>query len=394
MRYELFLAVRYLKGLKASQPFASVIAAISVGGVALGVAALLVVLGVMSGFDADLESKIVGTHPHLTVQGEGGILQVEAVTAQILRLSQVVASAPFVQTQVLLRHGEEASGVILRGIDPEREPLVTDLAGRLSQGDWPLQPGELIVGSELARRWGLRPGDSITVIGGQKAAKFPVTFKREFTTGMYDYDMNLALAHLKTVQEIVGMPDRISGIGVRIREAMKAPEVKGELRRGLGFPYWVVTWMDLNRNLFAALKLEKVTMFVILTLIVLVACFNIVATLLIVVVEKTKEIGILKALGATSASVWRLFTWTGLIIGFLGTALGTAVGLGLCAALAKYQFIQLPPEIYYLDRLPVRLEGSDALAVALAAMALSCLSCLYPAWVAARLRPAEAIRYE
>ncbi len=396
MRYELFLAMRYLKGLKRSQPFVSVIAVISVGGVALGVAALLVVLGVMSGFDADLQSKIVGANPHLIVEAEGGVVEVDSILNTLTEIPQVEAAAPFLQIQVLLQRGKEATGVILRGIDPAREPSVTELASRLSrrEGYWPPQSGELILGSELARRWGVRPGDSITVIGGEKATKFPMKVKGTFATGMYDYDLNLALASIETVKGVAGTPDRVSGIGVRLKAALEAPSVRDLLRRKLGFPYWVVTWMDLNRNLFAALKLEKVTMFVILALIVLVACFNIVATLLIVVVQKTKEIGILKALGATNASIRRIFTWAGLLIGCLGTFLGGGLGLGLCTLLAKYQFIQLPPEIYYIDRLPVKLEPWDALAVGLAAMGISWASCLYPAWVAARKQPAEAIRYE
>ncbi len=394
MRYELFLALRYLGGLRRSQPFVSVIAAISVCGVALGVAALLVVLAVMSGFDADLESKIAGANPHLVVEAEGGITEVEAVLNKISQVPGVVATAPFLQTQVLLRSGQQATGVILRGVDPTREPHVTRLPNSLTEGKWPPELGELIVGSELARRWALREGDEITVIGGEKAAKHRMKVGGEFTTGMYEYDLNLVLARMETVQEIVDWPGRASGIGIRLENALKAPETKSLLQPKLGYPYWVVSWMDLNRNLFAALKLEKVTMFVILTLIVLVACFNIIATLLMMVVQKTKEVGILKSIGATSVSIRRIFTWAGLLIGVVGTLIGAALGVSLCALLSKYQFIQLPPEIYYIDRLPVKLEWSDVLSVALAAMGIGWVSCIYPAWVAARLQPAEAVRYE
>jgi lipoprotein-releasing system permease protein len=246
----------------------------------------------------------------------------------------------------------------------------------------------------LARRFGLRGGDSITVIGGEKAAKHPMEVAGIFSTGMYEYDLNLALASIETVQGILNRPGIFSGAGVRIQDPIQAPSVKEALQRRLGFPYWVMSWMEMNKSLFAALKLEKVTMFVILTLIVLVACFNIVATLLMVVVAKTKEIGILRSVGATSRSIRRIFTWAGLLIGGIGTLLGTALGLLLCGALAKYQFIQLPPEIYYIDRLPVKLEWTDAGTVTLAALTISWIACLYPAWVAARLQPAEAIRYE
>ena len=176
--------------------------------------------------------------------------------------------------------------------------------------------------------------------------------------------------------------------------AVRAQELKRQVQKKLGFPYWVLSWMDLNSSLFAALKLEKITMFLILTLIILVACFNIVATLLMLVVGKTKEIGILKAIGATAGSTRRVFTIAGLLIGATGTVLGSLLGLGLCAALAKYQFIKLPADVYYLDHLPVKLAWQDGLTVTLAALAISWVACLYPAWVAARMAPARALRYE
>ena len=396
MRYELFLAVRYLGGLRRQQPVVSVIATISVAGIALGVAALLVVLGVMSGFDADLEEKIIGANPHLLVQAEGGVPDAEAAMAKILETRGVAAVAPMLQTQTLVRRGSEALGVLLRGVDPLKEPQVTRLPRLLKSGTWPPGPGELMIGSELAKRWGLRVGDPIEVVGGEKGKPIPMRICAIFTTGMYDYDMYLTLTRMETAQRVVGgqTPALPSGIGVRLEQSVRAPEIQQKLRQSLGFPYWVVSWMDMNSNLFAALKLEKVTMFLILTLIVLVACFNIIATLLMMVVSKTKEIGILKALGAANSSVRSVFTIAGLLIGLAGTALGTGIGLSLCALLKKYQFIKLPADIYYIDRLPVKLDAGDALSVILAALAISWAVCLYPSWVAARLEPARALRYE
>ena len=394
MRVELFLALRYLGGLRRSQPFVSVIAAISVLGVAVGVAALLVVLGVMSGFDADLEAKIIGANPHLVVELHGSAASGEEILKIVESTPGVAAVAPFVQTQALLRHEEQATGVILRGVDVVREPRVTGLVRSLDKKIWPPGPRELVIGSELARRWGLSAGDTIEVIAGEKPKSHPMRIAGTFTTGMYDYDLNLVLTSMETVQELLDLPNKVSGLGVRVEKAIQAEQVKKRLKQRLGVPFWVTSWMDMNRNLFAALKLEKLTMFVILTLIVLVACFNIIATLLMMVVGKTKEVGILKSVGATSASVRKIFVFTGLAIGVLGTFIGTGVGLALCAALAKYQFIQLPPEIYYIDRLPVKLEWRDALTVALGAVGISWCACLYPAWVASRLQPAEAVRYE
>ena len=394
MRYELFLALRYLNGLKRHQPFVSVIAAISTAGVAVGVAALFIVLGVMSGFDADLESKIVGTNPHLIVQGDGGMPQDDRIIKKIESVQGVVAAAGFVQTQVLLQHDLDGVGVILRGVDPVRELRVTNLANTLKEGLWPPAHNEILIGSELARKWGLRRGDPITVIGGDKGEKFEMKVGGVFTTGMYDYDLNLSIATIPTVQKVLGWESGLSGIGVRLQDAIKAQKVKEAVRSKLGYPYWVVTWMDMNRNLFAALKLEKLAMFIILTLIVLVACFNIIATLLTLVTQKTKEVGILKSLGATNGSARRIFTYVGLLIGLLGTALGAGLGWVLCMALAKYQFIQLPAEIYYIDRLPVKMEWRDMLAVTLAAVGISWIACQYPARLASRLMPSEAVRYE
>jgi len=394
VKYELFLAFRYLGGLRRSQPFVSVIAAISILGIALGVAALLVVLGVMSGFDADLEAKIVGSNPHLTVEADGGIDQAELLIQKIKAISGVTAAAPFIQTQVLVRRTEEGFGVLLRGIDPVRESKVTGLEQAIQQGAWPPEEGHLIIGSELARRWGLRLGDSVDVVAGQKGKPHALKVGAIFTTGMYEYDLHLTLCTLATAQQILGVEGTVSGIGVRLQRAIQARTMKRTIQRKLGYPHWVTSWMDRNKNLFAALKLEKTTMFVILTLIVLVACFNIVATLLTLVVQKTKEIGILRSVGATGRSIRRIFIWAGLTLGALGTTLGVLVGLGLCLALSQYQFVQLPPEIYYIDHLPVKLEWVDVLTVMAAALGISLGACLYPAWLASRLNPAQALRYE
>ncbi|MBI3616401.1 MAG: ABC transporter permease [Candidatus Omnitrophica bacterium] len=395
MRYELFLAMRYLVGLKRQQPFVSVIAAISVLGVAVGVAALLVVLGVMSGFDADLEAKIVGANPHLRVEAEGGIADVDSLLKRIEETPGVVAASPYIHAEVLLQQKERGEGVILRGVEPDREKRVTGVADSVVSGRWPPREGEIFLGSELAGRLGVQEGDPISVIvPGKKPTPQSATVGGTFTTGYYDYDLHLALCSLPTVQALLNQPGKISGIGVRVQQAVRAASVKKELRRRLGFPYWVVSWMESNRTLFDALKLEKTAMFILLSLIVLVACFNIIATILMMVVAKTKEIGILKSIGANSRSIRRIFTWAGLLIGVTGTLLGAGIGLSLCAALGKYQFIRLPPEIYYIDRLPVKLEWPDAGAVILAALAISWASCVYPAWVAARLQPAEALRYE
>ncbi|PIQ82226.1 MAG: lipoprotein-releasing system transmembrane subunit LolC, partial [Candidatus Omnitrophica bacterium CG11_big_fil_rev_8_21_14_0_20_64_10] len=253
---------------------------------------------------------------------------------------------------------------------------------------------EIALGSELAAQLGARIGSRVEVVAGPRKKPVEMEVVGRFSTGMYEYDRHLAVAPIPAVQGLIGVQDVVSGIGVKLKDPLQADFLKHKIQAQLGYPYRVISWMDLNANLFAALKLEKAAMFVILTLIVLVACFNIIATLLMLVVQKIKEIGILKALGATSGVVRRIFTLLGLTIGGLGTGLGVGIGLTLCWALERYQFVKLPASVYYIDSLPVRLTASDAGIVVGSALAISWLACLYPAWLAARLTPTEAIRYE
>ncbi|OGX39766.1 MAG: hypothetical protein A3C53_05350 [Omnitrophica WOR_2 bacterium RIFCSPHIGHO2_02_FULL_68_15] len=386
------LAGRYLVSRRRER-FIAVIGAIAVAGVALGVMALITTLAVMTGFDHDLQSKIVGANAHLTIQADGPIAEPERLIAQVAQLPNVTAAAPFVQGQGLFSAGARTTGAILRGIDPAREPSVTQLAAALDGGA-DAGPDGVILGRVLAQSLGVAPGDEVQVVTPASRTPKTLMVTGTFASGMYDYDANLALLRIATAQGLLGMTAGVTGIGVRVRDPLRAAGVQQEVRRRLGYPYWTVTWMDQNRNLFAALKLEKLVMFLILTLIVLVACFMIVATLLMMVVERIHDIGILKALGATGAQIRALFTVVGLAIGGTGTLLGLAGGVGLCEFLRRSQFVKLPPDIYYLDHLPVLLTASDVGVIVAAAVAISWLACLYPASVAARLSPVDALRYE
>lgn len=363
-------------------------------GVAVGVAALIVVLAVMSGFDNDLRDKIIGTNSHIVIEKEGGIENYNSLMEEVNNVSDVVASSPFVNGQALIREKDNVLGVIFRGIDPEKEAKVTKIGEYLQEGTFALSKDDVLVGVELAWRLNLKVGDKISLISA--ASPKPKEFKIAgiFKSGMFDYDMNLVFTSIEGAQDFYGVGDVAGGIGIRVVDAYKADQVKNRIQEKIGFEYWARSWSDLNKNLFSALKLEKITMFIILALIVLVACFNIVSTLIMMVMEKTKDIGILKSIGATNSNVKNIFMLNGFLIGFLGTAIGAACGFILCHFLKVYQFIKLPKDIYYIDRLPVALDIKDVVTVVAAAMAITLIATVYPAWQAARLEPVDALRYE
>jgi len=394
MRYELAVSLRYLLA-KRKEKFISIISLISIFGVAVGVCALIVVIGVMAGFDNDLRDKIVGTNSHLVIEKDGGIEDAQAVIKDIKAIPHVVTASPFLDGQAFIRFKDEIHNVMIKGVVPEEEVRVTRVGEYITQGSIDnLRDGGIIIGSEMASRFNLRLGDQVLVSSPMAAAVKDFKVAGIFNSGMYDYDLNLAFVDLKQAQELFGAEGMAGGIGVKIDDVYLARDLRTTIQKRLGFPFWVRTWMDLNKNLFSALKLEKLAMFIILALIVVVACFNIVSTLIMVVMEKTKDIGILKSIGATNRSIMAIFTLEGFLVGAIGTLLGVAGGLGLSYLLEKYQFIQLPRDIYYIDRFPVDVQFGDTAVIVAAALFISLLSCIYPAWQASRLNPVDALRYE
>ncbi len=396
MKTELFISWRYLV-TRRKEKFISLISIISIMGVAIGVTALIVVLGVMSGFDRDLRDKIVGNYSHITLTGYRPMSMDEAagIETRLKQQAHVRGVASYVQGQVLIKEENRFFAVGLRGIDPSAEAQVTRLKSHMVAGSLQdLGEDGIIIGRELAQFLGLRPGANV-LLYSPLGKQYQLVVRGIFVSGMYEYDMNLVFTGLQASQKILGIPGQVSAIAIKLDDLDKAGRVREELAKGLDFKYNLRTWMELNQNFFAALKLEKLAMFIILTLIVLVAAFNIISTLVVMVVDKTRDIGILKALGMSSASIRKIFIYQGFLIGGLGTALGSIGGFLLCALLKRYKFIQLPADIYYLDRLPVSIElWPDIALITAAALAITLVSTLYPAIKASRLHPVEAIRYE
>ena len=418
MRYEWFIGLRYLKA-KRKQTFISIITIISIVGVMVGVMTLIVVLAVMSGFEKTLKEKILGTQAHLVLlkASQEGMDHYEEVAKKVQEVKGVVYAAPFIFNQVMLSSESNVSGVVIKGIDPDRVGKVTELAhnmkaGRLQdmkeggEGD---SPG-IILGVELAKHLGVSLNEAIQVIsplGTMTPMGMMPKMKRFrvvgiFYSGMYEYDNTMAYVSLESAQKFFGMGARVTGIEIKTNDIYKVKEIGKEIRQRMGFPFWTKDWMEMNRNLFSALKLEKIAMFIILVLIVLVAAFNIISTLIMVVMEKHKDIAILKSMGAPSKAILKIFVIEGGVIGVVGTVFGTILGLGAAFNLEKitgfvenlFGFKVLASDVYYIDKLPSQVNPLDIALIVMTAILISLLATLYPSWRASKLDPAEALRYE
>lgn len=390
-----WIAWRYIV-TKRKEKFLCLISAIAILGVVVGVAALMVVTAVMSGFSRDLTDKIIGNYSHLTITAEPGIENPQAIISQLKSIPEIRGASPFIAGQALVREGDNIFGVKIRGIDPATVAQVGKLHDYLIYGSLErLDSGGVIVGKEMAKFLGLGLGSSLRLqVSPRKIHNLKV--EGIFSSGMYEYDSELVFLHIDKTKEMLGKGS-VTGIAVQLNNLNQTQAVRSKIQNLLGpyYPYQIRTWMEINQNFFAALKLEKITMFIILCLIVLVAAFNIISTLIVMVVQKTKDIGILKSIGMSRKRIRRIFTFEGLTIGLIGIALGLGLGWLLCFLLEKYQFVKLPADIYYLDRLPVSLNfWPDVALIIAAALAITVLSTIYPALRAGRMNPVDALRYE
>jgi len=428
MSYEFFISRRYMRA-KRKQVFVSIITLISILGIFLGVAALIIVLAVMNGFEEDLRTKILGIRSHIevTTNMAGPMRQYPALRQEIDQVPGVVASTPFIYTEAMIRSQNGVTGVIIRGLDTQSAPKVINL-GKIREGrledlnavpeavvaKLPPEDRELagiLIGKEMARNMGLFLYDTLTIIspaGGiatpmgmvPKMKKFLVVGIYE--SGFYEYDSKLAFLSLSSCQQFLDMGDAVSGIDVVVNDIYKADAIARHIQSKLGFPFFTQNWMQMNRNLFSALKLEKRVMFIILSLIVLVAAFNIISALIMIVMEKNKDIAIMKSMGATSGMIMKIFIYQGLIAGAIGTFFGSIAGLLIATNLQKismfvervFNFKFLPGDVYYLSELPSKVNYGDVVIIIIGTLLICFLSTIYPSWRASKLDPAEALRYE
>lgn len=411
MPYEIFVGLRYLRAKRRTRTI-SLNTGISITGITLGVAALIGTLGIMTGFQEDLQAKILGTTSHIVIQtrGQQPMAGYTELIHQVERVPGVVAATPYLVRQILLTSRNGVQGIVLRGIDPEKEPEVTDVANNVTVGtvrdlatpSLPADSGTLpgmILGKELAARLGVFVGGRVNVVSpvgpvratGMTPKIRPFQVVGLFASGMYEYDASLAYVALSEAQKFFGFNGTVTGIEVKIEDVLTADTIASRINAALGTDYLARDWMELNRNLFSALRLEKTMMFLLLVLITLVASFNIVGTLAMIVNDKQREIAILKAMGATPNAIMRIFMLNGLVIGLTGTAIGIPLGYAFLYLIEQYWTFD--QTVYYLSHISVHVKAVDVLLVSCSAVLISFAATLYPSWQAATLTPVSAIRY-
>jgi lipoprotein-releasing system permease protein len=410
--YEWFISFRYLRA-RHKQRFISLISLISVAGITVGVMALIVVLAVYSGFTDGLRDQILGINSHIIVQRPGGSIDnYREIREQILTVDGVTGATPYLYTQTLLSGATGGSGVILRGIDPETAKGVIKLGSQMIRGsindleqDPPSRVPPIILGKNLAEELHVTVNDKVRLISSSGPLTPMGVIPRIktcrvsgiFESGMYEYDSSLAYMTLTEVQAFLGSGNVVHGIEVSVKEDelnqadQVARRITDELASTNDSIFIAKDWMSMNRNLFAAFKLEKIGMFICLTLIILVAALNIISALIMVVMEKEKDIAILKSMGATSRSIMKIFFFQGLVIAFSGTILGVAGGLSLCELLSRYKFIELPSNVYPMSTLPIKVLPMDVTIVAIAAIIITLAATIYPSWKASQVHPGEVL---
>jgi lipoprotein-releasing system permease protein len=406
MSFELFVARRYLT-TRRKQAFVSVITLISVGGVAIGVAALVIAIALITGFQGDVQAKILGATSHVMVSDLGGrgLEGYEGMAEKIRAIPGVESASPVVYNTVLITGVGESSGALVKGIDFERERPGSDWLQKLEAGEIPKAGGArdgLLLGREMALRIGAQVGDVVSIITASstlspmgllpKRKTFEVT--GIFNTGLYEFDSTTALVAIGVAQKLFGLEGRASYIQVKLRNIFDAPMIGERIKEVLSPVVYITTWMELNKSLFSALKLEKNILFLTITLIVVVAALNIIASLILMVMEKTRDIGVLMAIGATPQMINRIFFYQGALIGVIGTTLGSLLGLGWCALANAFELIKIPVDIYQISYVPFRMRPLDLAVIVGVALLICFVSTLFPARRAAKVDPVVALKYE
>jgi lipoprotein-releasing system permease protein len=403
MTYERFIGNRYLRARK-KHAFISLITYISIIGVWLGVTALIVVLSVMNGFEQDLRKKIIGANADIIIMdiGQRGVYDYDSLAEEMRSVGGVTGATPYVQSEAMLMVGDDMQGIILRGIDLGTNDSVFEVSHEIVSGKIAFdQEKDIVLGEELALRLGLRLGDAVDLllprIASGPLGKIPATRRCRvagiFKSGYYEYDAHWAYVSIPFAQGALALEERVSGIGLKLEDYNQASDISAEIASTLPPALISRSWEDMNQPLFSAMKMEKIAMFIILLLIVLVAAFNIICTLIMIVMEKTREIGILKSMGAKRLGIMKIFVHVGVFIGVIGTLGGAISGVGLCYVL-RFVPLPLPDDVFYPPTMPVDIEPMTVVVICVSAMLLCFLATVYPAYYASRLNPVEALHYE
>jgi len=394
MPYEFWLSWRYFI-TKQRERFISVISVIAVLGIAIGVMALIGTLGVMTGFGNQLRESIIGANSHIMVRSDAIIDNYEELEKRLGSFPKVKNVTENINGQAFYYYAGKTSGLLVRGINPQKEQDVTNVKDYVKNGKFLIGDGEVIIGKELALYLGLKVGGDIALGSPTNGEVRFYKVGGIFNSGYYEYDANLVLMTIKDAQGLFGYQNGVTEIGLKVDNPHAVKELRKEIASFLGPQYMVRTWMDINKSLLSALRLEKIVMFLVVALIVLVASFNIASTLIVTVTKKIKDIGILRAIGATGFSIAKIFAFGGLLLGSIGILLGVAGGLLVCNLIRNiHHFIAIPQDIYYFDHIPVAFNLQDIIWISTCAIVICFLSTIYPAWKASKLNTVEALRYE
>ncbi len=416
MRYELFVGLRYLRARR-RETFISLLSMISILGVMIAVLTLNVVIGVMTGFEEVLRDRLLGMNSHVVLRKAGDrLVRYKELTERVMNEEGVLSASPMVYGQVILTTGNRISGVVVRGVEPDRANGGVALEGFMVAGslkdlkqhrvvqvkDRPMELPGIILGTRLASGLGVLIGEPIQLVSplGKPAAFGMVPKIRRFavvglfSSGMHEYDSSLVFMNLSDAQQFFELGDSVTSIEIRVHDVDQAQAVAQRIQRTLGFPYLTEDWSRLWPNLFAALRLERWVYILVLLLMVLIAAFNIISTLIMVVMEKRRDIAVLRSMGASRGSVSRIFLLKGCVIGVAGTLLGSVLGYAICLLIQEYQFIELPKDVFLVSTVPVKISGLYFALVSLVSFLICLLASIYPARQAAKLDPVEIIRYE